>query len=353
MDTIEKKLEERFYTSVATFSADIGTAFRSVVGLDDITDAHEAHEQLNEGGATHIELTPEQKDKKKLAKRIIKAIHPALEDATIKEAQIAGKQCEKELRELDALLDNSVSSRATSALASHDAIGKGNDDGAERHHVSQDVEMSEASGYLANGNAETSGLVNGDSDGKGNDSGTKHGDGKSGGADEPDHEADDAAIRLQLQLPEEPTEAPAENTVGESAEGRQGSIGTAPALSNSGSTHPSTTNPDPLTPPQSDGDILTLAQGGIPWYLQSFDPRGTTIHDERWSGREVVRGMSEELSELDDDELDGLLGEDDLADAPVEGQDSLDAEEGPAMRAQRVRARAQQRRKAQRRNNWG
>ena len=37
-----------------------------------------------------------------------------------------------------------------------------------------------------------------------------------------------------------------------------------------------------------------------------FDPVGTTIHDERWMGQEVLRAMSEELSEMDDDELTGL-----------------------------------------------
>ncbi|KAL1634647.1 hypothetical protein SLS58_010589 [Diplodia intermedia] len=344
LETIERKLEERFYTTVSTFSSDIGAVFRSVLGLDEITDAHDAHEHLNEGSGGHGDLTPEQKDKKKLAKRIIRGIHPALEDATAREAQIGGKQYDQELRELNTRLNNGGRSRPTSAQASHDAGDKGNDKGVERPHMSQDVEMSEAVEYLTNGNAGTNGLVNGDSDMKDHDAG------KSAGAEggEADHEADDAAIRLQLQLPEEATEAPAEASGGESGNARQGSIGTAPALSNSGSTHPSTTNPDPLTPPQSDGDLLTLSHGGVPWYLQSFDPRGTTIHDEVWSGREVVRGMSEELSEIDDAELDGMLGDEEMADAPA---DSMDAEGSTVQRAQRVKARVQQRRNASRRAN--
>jgi NuA3 HAT complex component NTO1 len=41
--------------------------------------------------------------------------------------------------------------------------------------------------------------------------------------------------------------------------------------------------------------------------MQPFDPLGTTIHEERWTGRDVMRGMSEELSELDEDELEGLV----------------------------------------------
>jgi NuA3 HAT complex component NTO1 len=41
--------------------------------------------------------------------------------------------------------------------------------------------------------------------------------------------------------------------------------------------------------------------------MQAFDPIGTTIHEERWTGRDVMRGMSEELSELDEDELKDLV----------------------------------------------
>lgn len=81
-----------------------------------------------------------------------------------------------------------------------------------------------------------------------------------------------------------------------------------PALSNSGSTNPSTTYHDPLTPPYGDKEIVpTVSSGGIPWYLESFEPDGTTIYDERWTGRDALRGISEELSELSDDVVDGMM----------------------------------------------
>jgi NuA3 HAT complex component NTO1 len=54
-------------------------------------------------------------------------------------------------------------------------------------------------------------------------------------------------------------------------------------------------------------DLLApLSHGGIPWYAEQFDPVGTTFLEERWTGRDVVRGMSEELSELDEAELKEL-----------------------------------------------
>ncbi len=67
----------------------------------------------------------------------------------------------------------------------------------------------------------------------------------------------------------------------------------------------------PPTPPlSSGGDLQPLSNGGIPWYMDPFDPDGTTIQEERWTGRELVRGMSEELSDMDEEELSGLVDSD-------------------------------------------
>lgn len=73
--------------------------------------------------------------------------------------------------------------------------------------------------------------------------------------------------------------------------------------------------PSPPTPPLSNGGTIpdtqnTLGAGGIPWYLEGFNPEGSIVTEERWSGRDIVRSMSEELSEIDDEELKGLMGPD-------------------------------------------
>ena len=66
---------------------------------------------------------------------------------------------------------------------------------------------------------------------------------------------------------------------------------------------------EPLTPAlSSQEDPHPFASGGIPWYMVPFDPVGTTIQEERWTGRDLVRGMSEELSDMDEEELSGLIG---------------------------------------------
>lgn len=79
----------------------------------------------------------------------------------------------------------------------------------------------------------------------------------------------------------------------------------------------------PLTPPVSSGGAnsasgqentssdasTSLTEGGIPWYLKSFDTIGTNIREVQWTGRDVVRSMSEELTDMDDDELKGMGAE--------------------------------------------
>lgn len=118
--------------------------------------------------------------------------------------------------------------------------------------------------------------------------------------------------------------------------------GSIPALSSSGSTNPSTTHRDPLTPPRAEGLLEPLANGGTAWYLERFEPHGTTVHEETWSGRDVLRGMSEELSELDDDTMNGLVEE-----------EMQDAEIAAAASAQTLRViRAAKRKATPRRKRW-
>ncbi|AEO57585.1 hypothetical protein MYCTH_2303901 [Thermothelomyces thermophilus ATCC 42464] len=50
-----------------------------------------------------------------------------------------------------------------------------------------------------------------------------------------------------------------------------------------------------------------LTHGGIPWYLAGFELRGTTAVQEQWTpGREAVRSLSEELTDMDDEALRDL-----------------------------------------------
>ncbi|KAJ5518716.1 Zinc finger PHD-type [Penicillium expansum] len=213
--SIRQRLNERFYPSVAAFSSDLASLFTSEIGVEPAGDTAELQAQIS-GRAPELSL--EQREKRKLAKRIIKVIQPSLEDAIRKESELNRKPFEKELKELDVILDHSLMSR-------------------------------------------------------------------SGDSVEPEGDT---------ELSEELT--PAEDT-----------MKSVPTYYR---------HPTPVLTEQD--QQLPLALGGIQWYMQPFDPVGTTVHEERWTGRDVMRGMSEELSELDEDELEGL--KDLVDDGDLKGQ---------------------------------
>ncbi|KAK3380192.1 hypothetical protein B0T24DRAFT_185925 [Lasiosphaeria ovina] len=81
----------------------------------------------------------------------------------------------------------------------------------------------------------------------------------------------------------------------------------------------------PLTPPQSNGSFgrdptNILAEGGLPWYLQGFALKGTSAVEEQWTGRDAVRSLSEELTDMDDEALKDLefdVDDDTITASPV------------------------------------
>lgn len=200
------------------------------------------------------ELSLEQREKRKLAKRIIKSIQPALEDAIRKESELNRKPFEKELKELDVILDHSVLSAEPEGDTEFD-IGPSDTKPEAMEGVEPTVATTTTAGEVAG-------------------------------------EGEEEAV-------------PQEDAVAESGLTEETKPNAGPVYRR----HP--------TPVLTDEDQrLPLAQGGIQWYMQPFDPIGTTIHEERWTGRDVMRGMSEELSELDEDELKDLV-EDELDQDPT------------------------------------
>lgn len=246
--SIRQRLNERFYPSVAAFSADLASLFTSEIGVEPAGDTAELQAQIS-GRAPELSL--EQREKRKMAKRIIKVIQPSLEDAIRKESELNRKPFEKELKELDVILDHSVMSR--------------NGDSAEPE-----------------GDTELYG------------------------------QPDDAMEGVEETLPttEPPLEAQPSDEQHPEAEELPPAEDTMKSIPNY------YRHPTPVLTEQD--QQLPLALGGIQWYMQPFDPVGTTVHEERWTGRDVMRGMSEELSELDEDELEGL--KDLVNDGDLKGQ---------------------------------
>src|SRR5438034_10806862 len=134
MLSIRSKLDDRFYTSVSAFSRDLAHVFTSEIGVDSVGDTAELQVQIS-GRAPELSL--EQREKRKLAKRIIKAIQPSLEESLKKESELNGKPFEKELKDLDLILENSVLSRRASLIATSGDVP--NQYGAGQPSLSNDV----------------------------------------------------------------------------------------------------------------------------------------------------------------------------------------------------------------------
>ena len=249
-------------------------------------------------GDTTAKLTPEQKPIKQRATVIISRIKGPLQEAARSEAQLAQKGdagADEDARHVLWILQNCLKADAGSA---HSLIA-----GHEDHEDEDTVEPTSVNGL-------TNIHVDHDADG---DIDMADADGRV--SDGPNHISGPSVHEVVLQSKGIKLQLIARDTVPVSVEDTDGSI---PALSNSGSTNPSNLHADPLTPPRSEKDPLApLAQGGVAWYLEGFNPMGTTIHDEKWQGREVLRELSEELSELDEDAMNGLIDTDVQVDAGI------------------------------------
>lgn len=289
---VEMNLNKHYYTSVADFSQDFGVVFKSALEASPLYDTATAQ---TEGEVLTKDAQSDLKLGKALAKRIVKAVKEPLEDATRKESQLRQKSYEKELRDLDRLLENSVSSRRDSINGKHLSDGK---DGVSRQEPS--IHGAVPNGFLQD-DTDGQNALDQDEDALGDID-----------IDPAIMQALEPASTKRKGNRQQPTpeSIPAMNGINGHGHMRVAIRGGA----GSGRAANSVLASEPPTPPMSSGEgSHPFSQGGIPWYMQPFDPSGTTIEEERWTGRELVRGMSEDLSDMDEEELSGL----------VDGSDSM------------------------------
>lgn len=290
-DELAHRLRERYYTSVSDFSRDLSQVFISKLAEGDNMDATSSadintiHQKLHEvpaGTAEHHALSHDQKELKKLAKRIVKAVKELTEGAVKKEAELRGLQHDETMRKIESL-----------ALFSADVTKSIEPDAEDGRDISKRESTSNAS------------AVAGASP-----------DGRDGG-DVEMHDADGSGqdIVPDVENASKPTDNPTPASKAASC--------TSSTHSHTTKTNNSSKPTEPLSPPIStdsmqrpstangngnghNGESDPFTNGGVAWYLAPFDPMGTTVHEERYTGREVMRDMSEELSDMDEDTLMGL-----------------------------------------------
>lgn len=285
------RLSERYYTSVADFSRDFSRVVAQALAprdnIESFSDAdiEAIHAQLNQvapGTAEHLALTQEQKELKRLAKRIVKAVREMLEAATRKEAELRGRELEEEIRKLDSMgIFASTATKSVEVEGEEEAEAaikrrSGSDASAVAgaSNDAPDTEMADADDHT-----EDAGL-----EGKGDTHNNKHtpaSKAASYASSIPDH-----SMRTRSDRHAEPLSPP----ISRSSSAPNGKAGS--------------TSGDSATNASTEHDVF--AHGGVPWYLEPFDPVGTTIQEERYTGRAVLRDMSEELSDMDEDTLTEL-----------------------------------------------
>ncbi|KAF1938646.1 hypothetical protein EJ02DRAFT_410024 [Clathrospora elynae] len=282
---LQTKLDEKYYTSVQAFNEDMAAVLSTEIGFAPVTTIGDAEHQLNK--VAHSSLTSEQKEIKKLVKRITKSLQPGFEEAIRKEAELAGRPYEK-LPDLETLLNQKLQ-RRPSVLSHDETIRQTTEtDQTTLEQTREDAVGGEEAAVLSQKPEEMQLAPTPDDNAA--DAHHSH-----------DETADEAAIAIQL----------GQDALHVSNDQRQGDAMEVNHAASNG-------RAEPLTPPRSEKNLLNpLGNGGIPWYFETFDVHGTTVYEERYTGREVLRDMSEELSELDDEELDGLADSDPVRSADV------------------------------------
>ncbi|KAL2074492.1 hypothetical protein VTL71DRAFT_8270 [Oculimacula yallundae] len=291
---IQKKVDSRYFTTAMSFAHEFSDVFRGGILSEPQIKPETAVSRELEKGST-IKKTPlDIKERRRLGKRIIKAVQPQLEAAVKSEAEISGKSIESHLKDLIELLDSSYS-------AGHDSISVSLGDAGSVADLDadQDAKVSHVGESTAGieGGQSTSLVVE---------------DVEMLDAAAPSEAVDDVNTTV-LPIGEETIST--DTTFVESAETVTRSASQANGIKDSSTTPDASgyvsvqevIQPAPPTPPTSNGDTNNdqaeiLANGGIPYYLKDFQPEGTSL----LPGSDVMSSFSEELSEMDDEELRGL-----------------------------------------------
>ncbi|KAL2444529.1 Bromodomain-containing protein-like protein [Exophiala dermatitidis] len=318
---LRAKVIRKEHTSVANFAHDVVKVITSHFG----NDASSLPELIALVSGRAEDMSPEDRDRRTLARRIVKAIEPLIEDASRKEAELNGRPYAQQIRELDeALLSRHDSLMDSTELPVFDSVEQKHETGMASPEDGDDVEMVDV--------PDTAEQVQ--EDGIESEAAVK------GIMEKADFSKQDG---IRVKAAEVFAETPPASTNGFKSDNHM----------DGDATTAQTGSFEPPTPPISlqDHSQVTPPQGGIPWYAAPFDPDGTTIFEERWTGPEVLREMSEELSEMDEEELQGL-GAGDEVDVEDSGAPALEVEtpSTDAAAAKRASRRGSKRGRA---SEWG
>lgn len=312
---LQSKLDDRFYTTTLAFVHDLCEVIN--VGIN--TEIKKGDSADDEAVTTIGKLSyQDPRQRKTLGKRILKAVQPQLETALRTETEISSKPLDPLLKELEGMLEASLEFRQPSTITVEVSEDSGEACG--------DIVMADAPAggeiTVASGQAEPAekapaedaDAMEVDADGEVDQDNIEV---ATSNPDKPaeqqqTHEAQSSGSSVaELEGNGKAAAAAAEKADPESLPNGAPALSDTPPATNGYQAVPPPAQPTPPTPPQSVGGLSNrpadpLSEGGIPWHLKDFKLRGTTILADQWPGREAIRSLSEELSDMDDRELEGL-----------------------------------------------
>lgn len=298
---ISSRVEQRYYTTTLTFAHDLCEVIHNGINTEPNRPAEASpNPALGPPMPARVESFSDPRERKKLGKRILKAVQPHLEMALRLESDANHRPFDGLKQQLEAMIERGIE-------YSPKPVGQGGDGEVEQ---SEDVIIA------------VRGLNHG---------GITIGDGNSDVemTDDNNQASVDGNIEVDTSAMEAGTKAESAQTtpvvVAVSSFEAMGTKSDEPATNgiqpvntppetngtNGYVSVPSTSQPAPPTPPQSNGSlgrqpIDALTDGGILWYLKEYELEGTSAAEIEWDIQNDVDSVSEELSEIDDEELKEL-----------------------------------------------
>ena len=268
---LRKRIDERQYSSVLEFSRNFAAAMSENLcspNSPEDADGQQAYGEVPAKSKNYFEKT-----KRVLAKRIIKAVQGLLEDAIRKESQLFKTPPESKIQKLDALLQHSLSFQRKVVL----------ENGA--------ADFSKTDGEVSL-DACTTAFINGDGLGEPQQ-------------DTPTDALDPIITQMSPRVNSSAKGGVRNRRVNVINGDEKATNGTSIAFSSLDGV-PGNNAVDSASS-SSGGSRRPSTLGGVPWYMENFKPDGTTIEEEQWTGRDLVRDLSEDLSDMDEEEMSGLI----------------------------------------------
>jgi NuA3 HAT complex component NTO1 len=323
---MQAQMEQRQYVTGLSFAQELGDAICAGIAMPFEPPTNNGQHSSELADTSPVKGSfADIRERRKLGKRILKAVQPYVEIALQIEAEISNRSYGTLQAELEAIIEGSVEAkqnRPESVLESAPA---------------DDVEMADVADHAHN-NADKPGEDDHEAmsvdqpDDPQDVTEEKHIDNGTAAVEEESNTREDSK-------PDSATDDTKPLTTTQAADSQTppGTDGAYVALA----------RPDqagPPTPPQSNGSlgkvsVDPLSEGGIFWHLKAFQPKGTSVLAEQWPGRDAIRMLSEDLTDLDDDELKGLGVDVDLREAILTPAD-LDEDTGSSSAATGAKGKA-------------